>query len=67
MPDARALPTYCAFGGLAHPAAYRVESRWREAVTCADHLDKARRWAGPGTAVTPLPGHEPPPEQPALF
>jgi hypothetical protein len=60
-------PIYCAYGDTGHLAAYRVESRHREVVTCANHLAKARRWAGPGHTTTPLPGHEPPPEQPALF
>lgn len=60
-------PIYCAFGDTGHHAQYRVTSRHREAVTCQDHLAKARRWAGTGTQTKPLDGHEPPPEQPALF
>jgi len=60
-------PTYCAFGDRPHQAAYRVKSSWREAVTCLDHLAKAKKWAGVGTLTEPLAGSAPPPEQAALF
>jgi hypothetical protein len=60
-------PTYCAFGDTGHPAAYRVKSSHREAVTCQQHLTKALRWAGAKATTQPLDGHAPPPEQPALF
>jgi len=70
MPEPR--PIYCAFGDTGHPAAYTVDSRpgnpvRRHCVTCAAHLAKAKRWAGTGSTAEPLDGHDPPPEQAALF
>jgi hypothetical protein len=67
MAESRALPSYCHFGDHGHQAAYAVDSGTRECLTCLNHLEQAKRWAGPGTTVTPLQGHEPPPEQPPLF
>jgi hypothetical protein len=65
-------PVYCGFGDSRHSAAYAVDSRpgnpvRRHCVTCAGHLPKAKRWAGAGSTAEPLEGHEPPPEQQALF
>lgn len=61
-------PTYCSFGDLKHQAAYSVENPGRRnTVCCGRHLERAKRWAGPGHTVTPLAGHDPPPEQDALF
>lgn len=60
-------PTYCAFGETGHLAVYRVKSGHREAVTCQTHLAKAKRWAGAHATSEALDGHDPPPEQPALF
>lgn len=61
------LPNWCAYGDRAHHAAYTVEGHQWEALTCLTHLEQARKRAGPNARVTPLPGHEPPPEQHALF
>ena len=57
-------PIFCAYGA-AHAAAYRVATALREVVTCAEHLGRARKWAGPGSSTDPLPGHGPPPDEPA--
>lgn len=62
-----ARPIYCSFGDLQHQAAYSVEKPGRFTVTCSQHLDQAKRWAGPGHHVIPLTGHNPPTEQAALF
>ncbi|MEV6344159.1 hypothetical protein [Actinoplanes sp. NPDC051851] len=61
------LPDWCLFGDRAHRAAYAVDGTSRECITCLAHLEQARRWAGRNARVTPLQGHEPPPEQAALF
>lgn len=61
------LPDWCFFGDRAHHAAYGVEGTTRECLTCLTHLPQAKKWVGPTARVDPLPGHEPPPEQPALF
>lgn len=61
-------PIYCAYGDGRHHASYRVESQYREVVTCATHLAQAKRWAGPNPTTTPLHANTPPPpEQPPLF
>lgn len=60
-------PTYCAYGDTGHLAAYRVETSTKSVVACRQHLTKAQKWAGATARTEPLHGHEPPPEQPALF
>jgi hypothetical protein len=61
------LPDWCALGNRAHHAAYAVDGPRYEALACTAHLEQAKKRAGPTARVTPLPGHEPPPEQQALF
>lgn len=60
-------PVYCARGDVGHTAAYLVQAPGRSEVVCQAHLAASKRWAGPKAKVTPLQGHEPPPEQAALF
>lgn len=57
------MPIYCAHGDAGHQAAYLVEGPTRAEVVCERHLPASKRWVGLSARVTPLPGHDPPPEQ----
>jgi hypothetical protein len=61
------LPVYCGRGGYQHAAAYEVQGPGRAEVVCEEHLAASKKWAGHGATATPLPGHDPPPEQLALL